>query len=112
MNTKTKKMEINVPDNMDSKTAQQAFIFGLRNLTFTYQGGLSVNFATSNGEGVCNYVFYNEEAGAIIDFIDAIQQLNENWNVKKEHLEEIGTEKLSELASQKECSNNCSDCHK
>ena len=112
MNIKTKKIEINVPENMNEQTAQQAFIFGLRNLTFTYQGGLSVNYAMENGEGINNYVFYNKEAGAIIDFINAIQSLDEDWATKKQHLEEIGKEKLTEIINQNECSNNCSDCHK
>ena len=112
MNIKTKKIEISVPENMDEQTAQQTFLFGLRNLTFTYQGGLTINFAMDNKKGINNFVFYNQEAGAIIDFIEAIQNSNENWDLKKEQLEELGTKKLSELSNQNECSDNCSDCHK
>ena len=112
MNIKTKKIEINVPENMDEQTAQQAFIFGLRNLTFTYQGGLSVNYSMEDGQGISNFVFYNKEAGAIIDFIDAIKNCNSDWEKAKKELEEVGKEKLTEIINQNECSDDCSDCHK
>jgi len=112
MNIKTKQIEISVPENMNQETAQQAFIFGLRNLTFTYQGGLAVNFATETGSGINNYVFYNKEAGAIIDFITAIKSLDNDWEKSKQKLEQLGNEKLAEIANQNECSKNCSDCQK
>ena len=93
MNIKSKKTEILIPENMDNQTAQQCFLFGLRIFSSIYKGGVVINYALDDKKGISNH----EEAGAVIDFINAIHDINSEWKEKKEKLEQIGTEKLKQI---------------
>lgn len=101
MNSKTKKAEILIPDNMDTEAAQQCFLFGLRNFTYLYKGGVIVNYALDSEKGITNNVFYKEEAGAVIDFVTAIHNVNKEWKEKKPELEQLGGDELKKIIDTK-----------
>ena len=101
MDSKTKKANISIPINMDEPTAQQCFLLGLRAMTNIYNSGVVVNYAMENKKGIENNVFFNKEAGAIIDFVNAMQNIHKNWDEIKKELEVLGNDKLAEIVNQK-----------
>lgn len=96
MPDENKPVTIQVPPTMDEKNAQEIFLHGLRTMIQLYQGGVVVSFGIE-GEGIHSYAFRNEEASAVIDFVTAIMQLDQNWKDKKPVIEQEGGKLLTEL---------------
>lgn len=96
MTESSKQIAISVPETMGVKQAQMCFMLGLETMMAAYRGGLSVVYATE--DNLVKLVFNGQEAGAVIDFVNAIGKLKSSGEERIEDIQNAGSKSLSELA--------------
>lgn len=92
-----KKIEIEVPDNLDIKSAQDCFNLGLRVLTGVYSGGAFVAYTTeeTKEQGIINILFKNESSAAIVSMSKILTNIENNASGNKiEKINEAGNNVL------------------
>ena len=100
----SKKIEINVPDDIDQKSAQDCFNLGLRVLTGVYMGGAFVSYTTEElkDKGVVSILFQNESAAAIVSMSNALTNIENNVPENKlEAINKAGNVVLDKFVEQK-----------
>lgn len=102
------KIEIEVPGDIDKKSAQDCFNLGLRMLTGVYTGGVFVAYTTEElkDKGVVSILFKNESGAAIISMAKILTNIENN--VPGEKIEEInkaGDKVLDDFIEQKNSKN-------
>ena len=78
--SEVKKIEIEVPSDFDTNSAQDCFNLGLRVLSGVYQGGTFLAYTTeeTKEQGIMNILFKNESAAAIIQMSKILTNIENN----------------------------------
>lgn len=98
--SEVKKIEIEVPGNMDEKSAQDCFNLGFRVLAGVYTGGAFVAYTTEESKdlGIINILFKNESCAAIIAMSKELTKIENNVPGDKiEAINKAGSEVLEKM---------------
>lgn len=99
-----KKIEIEIPNDFDSKSAQDCFNFGLRALTSIYCGNVLLAYTTeeTKEQGITNVLFKNEPAAAMIKMSKILLDIENSTNENKiESINNAGNELLKDFFGKK-----------
>ena len=105
----TKKIEIEVPDELDINSVQDCFNLGFRVLTGVYSGGAFVAYTTeeTQDKGVVNVLFKNEACAAIVSMSKILTNIENTVSGNKiEKINEAGNKVLDELVKKKNSNEN------
>ena len=100
----TKKVEIEVPIDIDNNSVQDCFNLGFRVLTGVYSGGTFVAYTTeeTKEKGIVNIVFKNESSAAIIAMSKILTNIENNFSGNKvDEINKAGNKVLDELVEKK-----------
>lgn len=100
----SKKIEIEIPNDLDEKSAQDCFNLGFRVLTGVYTGGVFVAYTTeeTKEQGIVNVLFKNESAAGIIAMSKALTNIeNTSPGNKIEKINEAGNKILDNFVEKK-----------
>jgi hypothetical protein len=99
-----KKIEIEVPNDFDVKSAQDCFNLGFRVLTGVYSGGAFVAYTTEETKenGIVNILFKNESAAAIVTMSKVLTNVENTVSGNKiEKINDAGNKILDEFIEKK-----------
>jgi hypothetical protein len=99
-----KKIEIEVPNDFDVKSAQDCFNLGFRVLTGVYSGGSFVAYTTEETKenGIVNILFKNESAAAIVTMSKILTNIENTVSGNKiEKINDAGNKILDEFVEKK-----------
>ena len=100
----SKKIEIEIPNDLDEKSAQDCFNLGFRVLTGVYTGGAFVAYTTeeTKEQGIINVLFKNESAAGIIAMSKALTNIeNSSPSDKIKKINEVGNKILDDFVERK-----------
>ena len=100
----SKKIEIEIPNDLDEKSAQDCFNLGFRVLTGVYTGGAFVAYTTeeTKEQGIVNVLFKNESAAGIIAMSKALTNIeNSSPSDKIEKINKAGNNILDSFVEKK-----------
>lgn len=107
--TQVKKIEIEVPEEFDIKSAQDCFNLGFRVLTGVYSGGAFVAYTTeeTQDKGIINVLFKNEACAAIVSMSKILTNIENTVSGNKiDCINNAGNKVLDDFVEKKNSNGN------